>query len=133
MTNGFLWMTRSMTAATLALAACGGGSAEPAAGAPASGGEPAIVITDQAEWDGLATSGKVTFDRACGACHPGGDADLGPAIKGHMFSMADMTRQVRDGSGRMKPIDTSKLPDEEMRGMMVYLATIGGVSDVKGP
>jgi len=133
MTNGFLWMRRAFSVATLALAACGGGSAEPAGGAPASGGEPAIVITDAAEWEALTASGKTSFDRACGACHPGGDADLGPALKGHMYTMADMTKQVREGSGRMKPVDTTKLPEEEMRGMMVYLATIGGVSDVKGP
>jgi len=132
MTNGFLWMTRAMSVATLALAACGGGSAEPAAGEPASGGEPAIVITDAAEWQTLTDSGKVSFDRTCGACHPGGDADLGPALKGHMEPMAEMTKQIREGSGRMKPIEADKLPEEEMRGLMVYLATIGAVGDVKG-
>ncbi len=133
MTDGFLWMTRAMSAATLVLAACGGGSAEPSGGAPASGGEPAIVITDAAEWEALTASGKESYDRTCGACHPGGEADLGPALKGHMYTMADMTRQIRDGSGRMKPIGPDKLPEEEMRGMMVYLATISAVSDVKGP
>ncbi len=92
-----------------------------------------MVITDAAEWQSLTASGQVSYDRTCGACHPGGDADLGPALKGHMYTMADMTKQIREGSGRMKPIDTSKLPEEEMKGMMVYLATISAVSDVKGP
>lgn len=133
MTVGLLWITRAVSAATLVLTACGGGSAEPTGGAAASGGEPALVITDAAEWESLTASGKDSFDRTCGACHPGGDADLGPALKGHMYTMANMTQQIRDGSGRMKPIDTSKLPEEEMKGMMVYLATLNAISDVKGP
>jgi len=133
MTNGFKWMTGAIAASTLALTACGGGAAEAAGGAPASGGEPAIVITDAAEWEALSTSGKVSFDRACGTCHPGGEADLGPAINKEALTMASMTTQIREGSGRMRPIDASKLPDEEMRGIMVYMATLGAVSDVKGP
>ena len=92
-----------------------------------------MVITDQAEWDSLSASGKESFDRACGTCHPGGDADLGPAIKGHALSMADMTKQIREGSGRMQPVDETKLPEEEMKGVMVYLASIAAVGDVKGP
>lgn len=133
MTNGFTWMRRAITASALALTACGGGAAEPAGGEPASGGEPAIVITDAAEWEALTASGKVSYDRACGACHPGGEADLGPAIKGHALTMAAMTTQIREGSGRMRPIDATKLPEEEMRGIMVYMATLSAVSDVKGP
>jgi mono/diheme cytochrome c family protein len=131
----FFGVMTTLSTATLLLAACGGagGAAEPAEGAAAAGGEPALVVTDQAEWDSLAASGQASFDRACGACHPGGDADLGPALKGHMIPMTTMTTQIREGSGRMKPIDATKLPEEEMRGLMVYLATIGAVGDVKGP
>ncbi len=137
MTDGFLWMTRAMSAAALMMTVvsggCGGGSAEPASGEPASGGEPALVIADAAEWQALTASGQASYDRTCGTCHPGGDADLGPAIKGRMRTSADMTKQIREGSGRMAPIDTTKLPEEEMKGMMVYLSTISAVSDVKGP
>jgi mono/diheme cytochrome c family protein len=116
-----------------ALACGGGGGSTPEGGGAAAGGEPALVITDQAEWDSLSASGKESFDRACGTCHPGGDADLGPAIKGHALSMADMTKQIREGSGRMQPVDENKLPEAEMKGVMVYLATIQAVGDVKGP
>lgn len=133
MTKRFILITAALSAGALGLTACGGGSAESAGGAAASGGEPALVITDAAEWESLASAGKTSYDRACGACHPGGEADLGPALKGHMVSMADMTRQIREGSGRMKPIDDAKLPEGEMQSVMVYLATIGAVGDVKGP
>jgi mono/diheme cytochrome c family protein len=128
-----LWITLAAVGATSLAAACGGGSKTGEGGAAASGGEPALVITDQAEWDTLSTSGKESFDRACGTCHPGGDADLGPAIKGHMMTMADMTKQIREGSGRMQPVDENKLPEPELKGVMVYLSTIGAVGDVKGP
>lgn len=131
--------TTAITGASLGavlLLACGGSgggatTAEP--GAASAGGEPAIVITDQAEWDSLATQGQASFDDACGSCHPGGDADLGPAIKGHMESVAEMTMQIREGSGRMKPIGPDELPEDQMKGLMVYLATIDAVGNVQGP
>lgn len=120
----------------LLLAACGGGgggatTAEP--GAAAAGGEPALVVTDAAEWESLQASGKTSFDIACGSCHPGGDADLGPSLKGHALTVAHMTKQIREGSGRMKPIDTTTLPEDQMKGLMVYMSTFQAVGDVKGP
>ena len=134
MTTRSIWITTAVAMGALSLAACGGGGgATPEGGAAASGGEPAIVVADQAEWDTLSASGKESYDRACGSCHPGGDADLGPALKGHMVPVAAMTTQIREGSGRMKPIGEDKLPEAEMKGLMVYLATISAVGDVKGP
>ena len=121
----------------LALAACGGGggggTTTETSGGAASGGEPALVVTVPAEWEALTTEGKMTFDLTCGSCHPGGDADLGPALKGHMEPTSHMIKQIREGSGRMAPIDVNKLPEDKMRGLMVYLATLGAVGDVKGP
>lgn len=92
-----------------------------------------MVITDKAEWDSLAAAGKTSFDTACGSCHPGGEADLGPALKGHMESSAKMKQQIREGSGRMAPIGEDKLPEDQMQGLLVYLTTIGAVGDIKGP
>ena len=120
--------------ALLSLGACGPEKTTPAGGAASSaGGEPSLVITDQAEWESLSAAGKTSFDTACGDCHPGGDADLGPKLKGHMESTADMTKQIREGSGRMKPIGEDKLPESEMKGLLVYLSTLDAVGDVKGP
>lgn len=135
MKKGWTWLSAALLgAAAVTCVACGGEkSTTPESGAASSGGEPALVVTDQAEWDGLLASGKTAFDTACGACHPGGEADLGPALKGHQESTADMMKQIRQGSGRMKPIGTDKLPESDEKAILVYLASIGAVGDVKGP
>jgi mono/diheme cytochrome c family protein len=126
-------ITTTLAVGALMLGACGKGASTSEGGGAGSGGEPAVVIADQAEWDSLASAGKTSYDRACGTCHPGGEADLGPALKGHEESAAKMTKQIREGSGKMAPIGEDKLPESEMKGLLVYLATIDAVGDVKGP
>jgi hypothetical protein len=96
-------------------------------------GAPTLVITDLGEWQSSIASGKDTFDVSCGSCHPGGDADLGPALKGHAVPLDEMVKQIREGSGRMRPIDENQLPEGRMRGLLVYLSTLEAVSGVKGP
>ena len=129
----FTWTFAALLAGALAVGGCAKKTEGAEAAAPTAGGEPAMVISDPTEWQTLSDAGKASFDRTCGACHPGGEADLGPKLKGHMESSADMTRQIREGSGRMKPVGPDKLPEDEMKGLMVYLATIGAVGDIKGP
>ncbi|MDB4985939.1 MAG: hypothetical protein JWN04_1117 [Myxococcaceae bacterium] len=135
MKTGYSWITTALLAGALSMSACGKGKgAEESEGAEAaSGGEPALVITDQAEWDGLLASGKESFDNSCGNCHPGGEADVGPKLSGHEETSAHMTKQIRKGSGRMAPIGKDKLPEPELKGLLVYLSSIGAVGDVKGP
>lgn len=134
MKNGFTWLAAALLSTTSLVVACGGEkSTTPEEGAASAGGEPAMVITDQAEWDTLAAQGQSAFETACGACHPGGEADLGPAIKGHQETTAHMMKQIREGSGRMKPVGTDRLPESDEKALLVYLATIGAVGDVKGP
>jgi len=134
MKNGLTWLTAALLTTAVASYACGGEkTTTPTEGASSAGGEPALVITDQAEWDSLVGQGKSSFDTACGACHPGGEADLGPKLKGHMEPTDHMTRQIRQGSGRMKPVGTDRLPEDQMKGLLVYLASIQAVGDVKGP
>jgi len=133
MKNGLTWLAAALLGTAAATSACGGEKTTPEGGGASAGGEPALVISDQAEWDSLLASGQSSFDTACGACHPGGEADLGPKRKGHQESMADMMKQIREGSGRMKPIGTDKLPESDEKALLVYLASIGAVGDVKGP
>jgi mono/diheme cytochrome c family protein len=135
MTTRLNWLPTVCASGALLLAACGSksGGTTPEAAEATSGAEPSIVVSDQAEWDSLLSSGKTSFDTACGSCHPGGDADLGPALKGHMEPIPAMTKQIREGSGRMKPIDTNTLPEDQMKGLLVYLSSLGAVSGVKGP
>jgi mono/diheme cytochrome c family protein len=128
-------ITTALLAAALALSACGKAKdSESSEGAEAaSGGEPALVISDQAEWDTLLAAGTESFENACGTCHPGGEADVGPALKGEREPSAKMKKQIRKGSGRMAPIGEDKLPEAEMQGLLVYLSSIGAVGDIKGP
>ena len=44
-----------------------------------------------------------------------------------------VTKQIREGSGRMRPIGPDQLPEEQMKGLMVYMSTLNAVGDVKGP
>jgi mono/diheme cytochrome c family protein len=135
MKTGLSLMTKLLAVGALVVvSACGPEKSESSRGGAASaGGEPSIVINDQAEWDQLAEAGKTSFDSACGDCHPGGESDLGPALKGHKEPVAQMVKQIREGSGQMKPIGEDKLPEAEMKGLLVYLSTIDAVGDVKGP
>ncbi len=71
--------------------------------------------------------GRAVFDRVCGICHPGGQSDVGPALIDKEFSVERMTKQIREGSGRMRPISTTRLPDEYLPDLMVYLASLGAV------
>jgi mono/diheme cytochrome c family protein len=125
------WM-KGLSTSTLLWIGCGGAQTGTGGTTPVQSA-PTLVVTDPGEWQSLTTSGKDTFDVSCGSCHPGGDADLGPALKGHAVPMDEMVRQIREGSGRMKPIDEKLLPEGQMRGLMVYLATLEAVSGVKGP
>jgi mono/diheme cytochrome c family protein len=116
------------------LAACGGKPSPAGGAAETAGGEPsmpAVVVADQAEWDALLAAGKVSFDNACGSCH--GDGGYAPALQGEKESVPEMTTQIRQGSGKMKPIGEDRLPETEMKGLLVYLASIDAVSGVKGP
>ncbi len=114
----------------MAFGCAGGGAknAKSAADLP-----PSIVIEDTAEWEALVAQGEESYVKACGACHPGGDADLGPKLKGGKGSVAWMTKQIREGSGRMRPIGPDQLAESEMKGLMVYMRTLDAVADVKGP
>ena len=134
MKSGWTWIATSLLAGAIALSACGPKKSETSEGGEgASGGEPALVISDQAEWDSLVAKGAESFENACGTCHPGGEADLGPALKGENKSSATMTSQIRKGSGKMQPVGEDKLPEAELKGVLVYLATLKAVGDIKGP
>jgi mono/diheme cytochrome c family protein len=120
---GFLHAT-SM-ACGLVLCACGGGgAAEPSAGETTGGGE--------AQYEGPMTStdavrGKELFDTNCGDCHPGGEADVGPSLIETPHTPARLRKQIREGSGKMKPFSEKRLPNEDMEAVLAYLASINAV------
>jgi len=75
----------------------------------------------------LVAAGQASFDRVCGTCHPGGDEDIGPSIKDKHLTAERVTEQIRNGSGRMRPIPVRRLSDEDLPGVLAYLRTIGTV------
>jgi mono/diheme cytochrome c family protein len=123
----------------LMLMACGGAGATPETAAtaeaatPTAGGEAMFVVADAAEWTSLLESGKAAFDGSCGACHPGGEGDLGPTLMNISFDSGKMHTQIREGSKRMRPVAEDRLPENDLKGLFVYLASLGAVSDVQQP
>lgn len=75
----------------------------------------------------LLAIGRQRFDRACGRCHPGGEEDTGPRLIDLNWTEERMVRQIRQGSGRMRAIPPTKLPDSAMPALMTYLRSIHAV------
>lgn len=121
MTNR-LWWTVGLT---FALAACGGGGGadDGSGGDGTSGGEYSDTIAPTAD----ASRGQQRFDAVCGACHPGGDSDVGPRIRDLGWSVSRMRRQIREGSGGMRPISTARLGDEDLDHVLAHLRTLGAI------
>ncbi len=90
-------------------------------------------VPSKADWKELVRRGQRRYDKACGNCHPDGEEDLGPAIIDLRWSVARMTKQIRNGSGKMKPISTKRLPESEMEPLMAYLSSIRAVKGVAQP
>jgi mono/diheme cytochrome c family protein len=133
--------------ATLLLAACGGGAAATetsttpsagSAGGEATTADASATTTPDGEADSSATgatgasaemiaAGGERFEAVCGLCHPGGEEDSGPSIRDIHWDAARMRAQIRNGSGRMRPISTARLSDEDLEKVVAWLGTIGAV------
>lgn len=109
---------------SMALVGCGGGSSS-ASSAASSGGE----LT---EYEGPITStesarGKELFTTHCDDCHPGGESDVGPSLIASPHTPAQIRKQIREGSGRMKPFSEKRLTKEDVEAILAFLATINAV------
>ncbi len=96
-------------------------------GAVAAADDASAGTSPEDEQRAKARRGRAAFTRACDTCHPGGDEDIGPRIIGKNFSVARMTKQIREGSGRMRPVPPTRLPESQMDNLMAYLQTIRAV------
>lgn len=108
----------------LGLIACGGGSkgGEEAGGESTSGGEAeyagAIASTD-------VETGKQKFEDFCSDCHgEGGDA---PNLTEKPHTPAQLRKQIREGSGKMRPIPEHRLGKEDLEAVLAYLASVNAV------
>ena len=77
--------------------------------------------------------GRIAFDRYCDSCHPGGGKDIGPTLRRIRWSVGRMKRQIRRGSGKMKPIPPKRLSNAKMDSLMIYLAKLGAVRGIQRP
>lgn len=125
---------RVLLAASLLLAfgcgGSGGGSEEP-------GGEGAETSGDEGEaapgdYEGPITStevdqGKEIFSTHCDDCHPGGEEDVGPSLIAEPHSPAALRKQVREGSGKMRPFSEKRISKDELEALLSYLASINAV------
>lgn len=100
---------------------CGGGAGS-AGGTDAEGGQPSAG-GDLSQYEGPLTStnvdaGKETFEMFCGDCHPDGEDDVGPSLIEHQNTPAALRKQIREGSGRMRPFSTKRLSDQQVEDML---------------
>ncbi len=73
--------------------------------------------------------GQAQYNRACGRCHtqPHDDDDTGPAIANKRLTTEAMTKVIREGTKRMRPIAPARLSDADLAHVMVYLRSIQAV------
>lgn len=93
----------------------------------------AVGDEPQRPWRNMVGAGRAVFDRVCGVCHPDGEEDIGPDIRGKRLTVARMTHMIRNGQGRMRPIPQRRLPDRYMDELMAYLSTLRTVTGVRRP
>lgn len=115
----------SSVIAVLVWVGCGGGAAEPSGEESSSGAELTeyegpIASTDVAR-------GKEVFSMNCDDCHPGGEEDVGPSLIADPHPPAELRKQIREGSGRMKPFSEKRLSDDDLEAVLAYLASINAV------
>jgi mono/diheme cytochrome c family protein len=110
--------------AVATLAACGGGASQ-GSSAASSGGETT-------EYEGPIAStevarGKELFTTNCDDCHPGGESDVGPSLIANPHTPAQIRKQIREGSGRMKPFPEKRVSKDDVEAILAFLASINAV------
>jgi mono/diheme cytochrome c family protein len=68
--------------------------------------------------------GYETFLLHCHACHPGGEAGLGPALNDKPLPRFLMRLQVRRGLGAMPAFPEEVIGEEEMEHLLDYLLAL---------
>lgn len=100
--------------ACLALAGCG----SPRRGEPLAGAVPSDEIALE--------RGRAVFMQNCYACHPGGEAGLGPALNNRPWPDFVKRRAIRRGEGPMPAFSTQEISDAALKDLLTYLAALRG-------
>jgi mono/diheme cytochrome c family protein len=98
-----------MVAALVVLAACGSARRSAPLGAPPLPATSTLV------------QGERAFMRACHACHPGGEAGLGPALNDKPLPGFLVSVQVRRGFGAMPAFEPHEISDDDLAALLEYL------------
>lgn len=81
--------------------------------------EPIIGDHEPANED--VSRGLVAFDTYCSACHPGGEAGLGPALNDKPLPDFAIKFQVREGLGAMPAFPEEVISEEQLDDITAYL------------
>ena len=121
------WKSLMLAAATVLAIGCGGGGAEEPSGeaGESSGGDIVQYQGPIASTD--VDHGKDVFSATCDDCHPGGEEDVGPSLIANPHRPEDIRKQVREGSGKMRPFSEKRLSRDDLEALLAYLASLNAV------
>lgn len=90
-------------------------------------------VDPKVAWRRRVSRGKQVFIKRCDFCHPDGDGDTGPKLKGIRWPVQKTVNMIRNGKGKMKPMPPAKISSTQMRDLLAYLSTIRAVRGVERP
>lgn len=70
------------------------------------------------------SAGKKVYQERCDACHPGGEAGVGPGLNDKPLPRFLMKFQVRHGLGAMPSFPEETLSDEDVERLLDYIQAI---------
>ncbi len=94
---------------------CGtAGSSAPTAPVPARFQGPLATSADPER-------GRRLYEKYCNGCHPGGQADLGPALAGKDMEPGRIRWLVREGGETMPAFPARKISDEDLEHLAAFV------------
>lgn len=83
-------------------------------------------VTTTAPVGGDVSAGKTVFDGRCTACHPGGQAGVGPSLVGISTRMTDqqITDTIRRGRGMMPAFPPAQVSDAQLADIIAFLKSL---------
>ncbi len=73
---------------------------------------------------GNIAAGQAVFQQNCNACHPNGNAGVGPQLRGQNLSAQRIMTQVRNGGGGMPAFTTSQISDQQLANLVAYVQSL---------
>jgi mono/diheme cytochrome c family protein len=95
-----------------------------ACGEPAPPPAPPPAAPPPVAKDGDVAAGQAVFQQHCEACHPGGGAGVGPALRGQNLSAGHISTQVRQGAGAMPAFPPERISDQQLNDLVAYVLSL---------